>query len=668
MQPTMSMEATIAKKSKRLLPHWLFFALLIGLVSAALSFSGQFATLDQKLSDLRTFSSPVSASGQIMIVAIDEATASAYGGYPIPRKHLAQLLEKLAQSQADRIYMDVVFGYLGQKQQDIALLQAMDKLGPDRLALPQASISPNKQKEDKLTSLPPFTQSVSQVAADLVADSKDLTRQIGLGEKKASPSLPNPAQWLTRREQGRSAPVQIDLSIDPKTVPVLTMMEILKPDFPLQSLSGKTLIIGVSIRGIGKPIQLPHYGQASRPLVFALGAETMQQNRHIHTLPLAQMTWVCIAGLILLAAIIQSLPIWLGAALVIVSIIGLNELALVARNAYRLELATAMPVFALMMLLITYLFTRLSVFKSHRQALGNLLGWASFGHLNVFEHGEDAILTFSPDGEVLSFNPSAEQLFQIQAEQVIGKPISTILPNHTMKALTSSAEQKSGRLQTELDNKEYGNRHLDLSYSAMSMKDEWLGMVSIRDITEFKNREAQLAYEASHDALTGLANRAGLESHYQKTLEQYKQDQKAFGVMLFDLDKFKQINDSQGHHAGDCVLQTIANRIQKISREQDFAARLGGDEFAIILKPSMTQKTAQTVAHRLLSEISSPMMIEGNTLHVGVSIGIALATPHHNSMKEMMHAADMALYRVKEQGRNNFAFAVKSDLPNQTGA
>lgn len=653
-----------AKKKKRLLPDWLFMALVIVLATTLMGMLGQFDGIDQQLADDRAANAPRNASQQTYILAIDQSSVSKIGGYPLPREVMAKALSKLEKSDVSRIYLDVMFGYHGKPEQDKKLLDAMKKLGPERLALPKlekrakSKGAAQNQKTNNRSSLSVFAQATSEVAANMVLGRDKLVRWLGYPDTGIlENSEPNAAYWLAGAQYIPSRSVAIDYAIKPSSIPVISFSDFLEPDFDLKLLREKTVILGITVQGIVQPTFVPIHGYSSRPHIFALATETILQNRHVTALSAFQTVLVSLVLTIVLAFLIRQLSALTGLVILVAVIIGLNVLAGIARAEYLLEIPTAGPVFALLMLSVLHIFSTLSIFERHRQTLGRLLDRVSFGHLHLFEHGEDAILTFAPNGDILSFNASAEALFQVRAEKVIGRPISTILPNKTVSILTTSAEQKSGRLQTRLDDETGNLRHLDLSYSAMSMNDDWLGLVSIRDITDFKNREAELAHAATHDTLTGLANRAGLEKQYQKVLKQFHQDHQRFGLMMFDLDKFKIINDTHGHHVGDCVLKLVSDRIRYVLREQDFAARLGGDEFAIILRSDISQNDAAEIADRLRERISQPMRIEGLKLSVGVSIGIALSTQQNHSMKEMMHAADMALYQVKNAGRNGYAFS-----------
>jgi len=177
------------------------------------------------------------------------------------------------------------------------------------------------------------------------------------------------------------------------------------------------------------------------------------------------------------------------------------------------------------------------------------------------------------------------------------------------------------------------------------------------DITSRKHAEAQISYAATHDALTGLANRAALLERMNQALDRVRRQQGALTVHILDLDGFKHVNDTLGHGAGDNLLKELAGRLTSSLRETDFVARLGGDEFAIIQTVAADQREdAIALAVSILELVARPFHLEGQEVCIGTSIGIALAPANGTTAAELLKKADLALYRVKSEGRNSFSF------------
>jgi diguanylate cyclase (GGDEF)-like protein len=173
------------------------------------------------------------------------------------------------------------------------------------------------------------------------------------------------------------------------------------------------------------------------------------------------------------------------------------------------------------------------------------------------------------------------------------------------------------------------------------------------DITERKRSADKIAHMAHHDPLTGLANRVLLREHVESALARQRRNQESFALLLIDLDRFKAVNDMLGHRGGDLLLQKVAERLRGCVREVDVIARLGGDEFAILQSGATGREQVEALARRVVDVVSAPYGLDGTPAVIGASIGIARA---HDSpdIEQLFHNADLALYRVKAEGRNNF--------------
>ncbi|MES9966935.1 MAG: EAL domain-containing protein [Sedimenticola sp.] len=185
------------------------------------------------------------------------------------------------------------------------------------------------------------------------------------------------------------------------------------------------------------------------------------------------------------------------------------------------------------------------------------------------------------------------------------------------------------------------------------------------DITERKQAEAKVEYQAYYDPLTSLFNRRLLLNRLQKDLAR-SQRHGHYGALLFiDLDRFKTINDSLGHAVGDGLLQEVAQRLLNNLRDEDTAARLGGDEFVVLLSEvsndeESTAIHAQQVAEKMRRALAEPYQIQGNRLHLSASIGIALFPDEGHTAEDLLKHADIAMYRAKDQGRNDIRFFLPS--------
>jgi diguanylate cyclase (GGDEF)-like protein/PAS domain S-box-containing protein len=176
------------------------------------------------------------------------------------------------------------------------------------------------------------------------------------------------------------------------------------------------------------------------------------------------------------------------------------------------------------------------------------------------------------------------------------------------------------------------------------------------DISERKAAETRIAKLARTDPLTGLANRMTFSDQLRQAFAAAQRGARSFAVLYLDLDRFKEVNDTLGHHAGDRLLQEVSRRLRDVTREIDIVARLGGDEFAIVQTGIEDSTAAGTLAEKLIEIVSAPYVIDGNDLRIGVSIGISLYEGSVGSPDALLMQADQALYRAKHAGRGQYRF------------
>ena len=177
------------------------------------------------------------------------------------------------------------------------------------------------------------------------------------------------------------------------------------------------------------------------------------------------------------------------------------------------------------------------------------------------------------------------------------------------------------------------------------------------DISELKQLQKQLGRMAHSDQLTGLPNRALLFDRLEQVMIQARRRGTRFALLFADLDGFKAVNDGYGHQAGDQLLQAAARRLAFCVRESDTVARMGGDEFIIILNDLSHREEPGIVARKLLEAISAPFDLGEITCHLGISIGISIFPDDAEDAQKLISCADLAMYEVKQSGRNNYRYS-----------
>jgi diguanylate cyclase (GGDEF)-like protein/PAS domain S-box-containing protein len=250
-------------------------------------------------------------------------------------------------------------------------------------------------------------------------------------------------------------------------------------------------------------------------------------------------------------------------------------------------------------------------------------------------------------------------------EQLLGKRMSSYIQRESelrFAELLEQAEQSNSNvplIEERLLRKDRTTVEVELGVSRFVYRGEEALQVIFRDITERKLAKARLETLAHYDSLTSLPNRVLFFDRLQHSVSEAKRYHHALGLMFLDLDRFKQINDTMGHAAGDVVLVEAGRRLKDCVRACDMVARMGGDEFTIILARLAEEQDAALVADRIISAFSLPFDIDGVPATIGVSIGICVYPTDDTDLEGldgMVRHADLALYRAKEEGRNAYRF------------
>ncbi len=277
----------------------------------------------------------------------------------------------------------------------------------------------------------------------------------------------------------------------------------------------------------------------------------------------------------------------------------------------------------------------------------------------------DGIITINSKGIIETFNPGSEQIFGYKAYEVIGKNISLLMPEPDKSAhdgyLKTFSEGKSTRdqstpLEQTAQRKNGEIFPVEVTINTIKVANEYKFTGLVRDITERKEKEAQIEKLAMTDSLTGLANRHQFNQRLLEMQQQAKRFKTQFCLMSIDLDKFKPVNDTYGHHVGDILLQKVAELLVFCSREVDTVARLGGDEFSIILNGIHDPKEVEVLAERILDKLKIQFVIENHHIQIGASIGISCYPSDTNDITSLQKMADKALYLSKDGGRNTYHY------------
>jgi diguanylate cyclase (GGDEF)-like protein/PAS domain S-box-containing protein len=275
----------------------------------------------------------------------------------------------------------------------------------------------------------------------------------------------------------------------------------------------------------------------------------------------------------------------------------------------------------------------------------------------IVAHSSDLVAVLDSRGVVQYVSPAVLALLGYEPRELVGTPFFELLTTDALELaedLRTRFRQPFDRLRVEASVvARDGSRHaLEVTFSDLRHEGAIDGIVvNATDVSDRKALEQVLRHQATHDELTGLGNRVKFSL---EVAERAVADDAGVAVLVVDLDDFKTVNDSLGHVAGDALLLVVAQRLQTFLRAEDVATRLGGDEFVLLIDSPHGVEQVSRIAGRLLEVIRQPMLVEGRTINVTASIGVALARGAPLSADELLRNADMAMYLAKERGKDRF--------------
>ena len=275
----------------------------------------------------------------------------------------------------------------------------------------------------------------------------------------------------------------------------------------------------------------------------------------------------------------------------------------------------------------------------------------------------DGLHILDASGQLVEASHSFFRMLGYQRDELIGRPSTTWWPDDAPMPLTtidatSTWQENAGTFEAQFRRKDGSQVDVELTAFAIELDGQSHISLSARDISERKQAAEQIRQLAFYDSLTGLPNRRLLVDRSANALALAKRHQRMMAVMFLDLDKFKNINDTLGHDAGDELLKEVGNRLTLCVRASDTVARQGGDEFVIMLSEISDARDAERVAEHVIKALAAPVMLCGQPHRTTTSIGVCIFSGTGNEeIQDLMKKADSAMYEAKQAGRNCFRFA-----------
>jgi diguanylate cyclase (GGDEF)-like protein/PAS domain S-box-containing protein len=301
----------------------------------------------------------------------------------------------------------------------------------------------------------------------------------------------------------------------------------------------------------------------------------------------------------------------------------------------------------------------------------------------LIDSSPDIIYTLDPEGRFTYINRRVTELLGFDRAELIGASYATIVHEEDLeRAHYVFNERRVGERATRnvelrlkcanmAQTRSFDTSLRTISFNSIGMylsngsegATEYSGTYGIaRDVTEKRRTEEVIAYQAYHDVLTDLPNRALFRDRLELAIVQGRRKEEQLGLMFIDLDRFKAVNDSLGHLKGDELLRQVAVRLKRCIRKGDTLARIGGDEFVVLMPELRDRAAASLVAQKFLRVLAPAFVLEGMPLHISASIGIAVFPEDGDKIDDLLRHADMAMYKVKGEGKNGFGFYDRSQV------
>lgn len=285
-------------------------------------------------------------------------------------------------------------------------------------------------------------------------------------------------------------------------------------------------------------------------------------------------------------------------------------------------------------------------------------------HQIVLRTMTDGIMVLDSSHRIVEINPSACRLLDISEREIIGHTIESALPE--LEDLYISLGKKKQVIEITITVENQPDIIFEVTVKPFNHRvaSQTAWILVFRDITERRLLEERLHYLAFYDPLTDIPNRALFTDRLEQVLAQGRRQNTMTGLMFMDLDRFKEVNDTLGHSAGDDLLKQVANRLSTCIRESDTIARLGGDEFVIIAPNLHCEEDAISACDRLMTAFTKPFVLLGQCQQITPSIGYTLAPREGDTVDSLMRCADLAMYSAKRNGGGRISGCAEGSLSN----
>ncbi len=614
--------------------------LAFSLAVVALDRSGLARGLDLRTYDILARHMGGLPPGDVVLIAIDDASLADVGRWPWPRRVHAELIRRLAARGAAAIGVDVIFadpdrGDLGG---DALLASAIRSAGRVVLPVYREQVGGVAVERGPLPALATVAAGLGHVG--LTPDADGRLRHFRLVEAER-PSLPMAMLAVAGHSLPAAGEVLLPLPTGGGRVRSLSARDVLRGGLP-RDLVGVMALVGATAPGLAPRARWGDGTEMAAAEAQAGALAALRQGLVVHDL---REPWrsVLLALLGFAAGLIvggrRRRDAWMALALLPIALVPVLVL-LLGHRLLPLGAPTLATVVAIGIWLAGSWARERRALQSHRVRAEVTLRSIA-----------DAVVTTDSAGRLDSLNPAAERLLGVSRAQVLGRPVEAAVRLVDGEQPAVMGELLGGRqVSANFALIDLGGRRREVRVTAAPMhrgRQRTGTVLALSDMTVERRLMREASHRASHDPLTGLPNRSLLHDRLERALARARRERSQGAVVMFDLDRFKSVNDALGHLAGDALLQSVAQRLLADKRDTDTLSRLGGDEFVLMLEGTPHEADALAAAERYRGMLRPPFAIDGHALHVMASFGIAMFPRDGADPEQLLKNADSAMYRAK---------------------
>ena len=647
---------------------WPFVAVALAVLAALQG--GALLPIKTSLYELRFKLTPRPPTGDIVLVEIDSKSIAAVGTWPWPRRIHADLVDALTAAGVAQIGFDVDFSATSREREDAAFETALRRAGGTVILAAFGQKLSNEAGETRISFNRPiqrFADNSWSAAVNVFPDRDGIVRRFPYGAVLAGEPTPSMPAMLSGKVGQVGGDFPIDFGIDASKIDRVSAIDVLRHRVDRPRLAGKKVIIGASAIELRDFFRVPVFGFVPGPLIQMVAAETLMQGRSLRE----SGVWCAIGGVLFIvwvAACATRVRWWSTLAILLGTSLSCEALGIVVQRLYPFLLDTSawQATFAGLALArttreIDFRRLLLAISKQETKDTKALLD-------QVVADNFAGVIVATDDGLITAASRAAGDILSPGSDiELVGRTIDEALPPELAHIIrqTAALYREGAWRPREPGDFEYARSGSITSILEYVVTPSRLGgddgqdsgvefrvavCLTFVDITKRRHAESHVAYLARFDTLTGLPNRNYFAEKLAEAVRPGSSSDDGSTLFYFDVDRFKNVNDTLGRQFGDLLLQQLAERTRSLLLESDFLTRLDSDQFTILRQGRLTVAEAGSFATNLIAALGSAYVLNGHRAIVDISIGIAQSGGDMSDPASLLKDAETAHRRSKEAG------------------